>query len=53
MTTASPSEIRPIWSCWIPSDAAMAVAEVAYPLLGIKRGRRSFSRAAPCLYPPN
>jgi cytosine deaminase len=34
-------------------DAAMAVAEVAYPLLGIKRGRRSFSRAAPLLYPPN
>src|SRR3954469_15059550 len=34
-------------------DAAMAVAEVAHPLLGIKRGRRSFSRAAPQLYPPN
>lgn len=33
-------------------DAAMAVAEVAQPLLGIKRGRRSFSRAAPLLYPP-
>ena len=35
------------------SDGAMAVAEVAYPLLGIKQGRRSFSRAAPCLHPPN
>jgi cytosine deaminase len=35
------------------TDAAMAVAEVASPLLGIKRGRRSFSRAAPLLYPPN
>jgi cytosine deaminase len=34
-------------------DAALAVAEVAYPLLGIKGGRRSFSRAAPQLYPPN
>jgi cytosine/creatinine deaminase len=35
------------------SDAAMAVAEVACPLLGIKRGRRSFSRAAPLLYSPD
>jgi cytosine deaminase len=35
------------------SDPAMAVAEVAYPLFGIKRGRRSFSRAAPLLYPPH
>src|SRR5205807_964010 len=34
-------------------DAAIAVAEVAHPILGIKRGRRSFSRAAPQLYPPN
>jgi cytosine deaminase len=34
------------------NDAAMAVAEVAHPLLGIKRGRRSFSRGAPELYPP-
>jgi cytosine deaminase len=34
-------------------DAAMAIAEVVSPLLGIKRGRRSFSRAAPCLHPPN
>jgi cytosine deaminase len=34
-------------------DEAMAVAEVAVPLLGIKRGRRSFSRAAPRLHPPN
>ena len=33
-------------------DAAMAVAEVAQPLLGIKRGRRSFTRAAPVLWPP-
>jgi cytosine deaminase len=32
-------------------DAGMAVAEVAHPLLGIKRGRRSFSRAAAQLYP--
>ena len=34
-------------------DEAMAVAEVAHPLLGIKRGRRSFSRAAPRLHPPD
>ena len=34
------------------SDAAMAIAEVSQPLLGIKRGRRSFSRAAPLLFPP-
>ena len=33
-------------------DPAMAIAEVAQPLLGIKRGRRSFSRAAPTLWPP-
>jgi cytosine deaminase len=35
------------------SDPAMAVAEIAHPLLGIKRGRRSFSRPAPRLYPPD
>jgi cytosine deaminase len=34
------------------SDAAMAIAEVAHPLLGFKRGRRSFTRAAPILYSP-
>jgi cytosine deaminase len=34
------------------SDAAMAVAEVAHPLLGFKRGRRTFTRAAPVLYSP-
>ena len=34
------------------SEPAMAVAEVAQPLLGFKRGRRSFSRAAPLLFPP-
>jgi cytosine deaminase len=34
-------------------DAAIAIAEVAYPVLGIKRGRRSFSRAVPRLYPPD
>jgi cytosine/creatinine deaminase len=33
-------------------DAAMAVAEIAQPLLGLKRGRRSFSRAAPVLCAP-
>ena len=43
---------RPIWSCSICSDAAMAVAELAQPLLGFKRGRRSFTRAAPVLWPP-
>jgi cytosine deaminase len=31
---------------------AMAVAELAPPLLGIKRGRRSFTRGAPVLHPP-
>jgi len=33
-------------------DAAMAIAEVAQPLLGLKHGRRSFARAAPVLCPP-
>jgi cytosine deaminase len=32
------------------SDAAMAIAEVAHPLLGFKHGRRSFTRAAPVLH---
>jgi cytosine deaminase len=34
------------------NDVAMAVAEVAPSLLGIKRGRRSFARGAPILYLP-
>jgi cytosine deaminase len=34
------------------SDAAMAVAEISPPLLGFKRGRRSFVRPAPTLYAP-
>jgi cytosine/creatinine deaminase len=33
-------------------DGAMAVAELAQPLLGLKRGRPSFTRAAPLLHPP-
>jgi cytosine deaminase len=33
-------------------DPAMAVAELAQPLFGIKRGRRSFSRAAATLHRP-
>ena len=33
-------------------DAATAIAEISQPLLGIKRGRRSFARAAPILSPP-
>jgi cytosine deaminase len=33
-------------------DGAMAVAELAQPLLGLKRGRVSFTRAAPRLFPP-
>jgi len=32
------------------SDAAMAIAEVAHPLLGFKRGRRTFTRAAPVIH---
>ena len=34
------------------SDPAMAVAEISGPLLGIKNGRRSFSRSAPLLNRP-
>jgi cytosine deaminase len=34
-------------------DRATAVAEVAAPLFGLKRGRRSFDRPAAALYPPN
>jgi cytosine/creatinine deaminase len=30
----------------------MAIAEVAQPLIGIKHGRRSFTRSAPSLHPP-
>jgi cytosine/creatinine deaminase len=33
-------------------DPAMAVAELAQPLFGLKRGRRSFSRAAAVLHHP-
>ena len=33
-------------------DPAMAVAELAQPLFGIKRGRRSFTRAAATLHRP-
>jgi cytosine deaminase len=33
-------------------DAAMAIAEISCPLLGLKSGRRSFTRSAPLLYPP-
>jgi cytosine deaminase len=33
-------------------DAASAVAELAQPLWGLKRGRRSFTRARPVLLPP-
>jgi cytosine deaminase len=34
-------------------DRAAAVGEVAAPLFGLKRGRRSFDRPAAALYPPN
>jgi cytosine/creatinine deaminase len=34
-------------------DRAAAVAEVAAPLFGLKRGRRSFDRPAAALYPPS
>jgi cytosine deaminase len=33
-------------------DPAMAVAELAQPLFGLKRGRRSFTHAAATLHPP-
>ncbi len=34
------------------NSESMAVAELAQPLFGIKRGRRSFTRAAPALHRP-
>jgi len=34
------------------SDPAMAIAEISQPLLGLKRGRRSFTRSAPLLNRP-
>ncbi len=34
------------------SDPGSAVAELAAPLFGLKRGRRSFARPTPLLYPP-
>jgi cytosine/creatinine deaminase len=33
-------------------DPALAVAEIAQPLLGLKRGRRSFTRSAATIYRP-
>ena len=33
-------------------NPAMAVAELAQPLFGLKRGRRSFTRAAAVLHRP-
>jgi cytosine deaminase len=33
-------------------DPAMAVAELAQPLLGFKRGRRSFTRTAVMIHRP-
>jgi cytosine/creatinine deaminase len=35
------------------SDPGSAVAELAAPLFGLKRGRRSFARPTPLLYPPS
>jgi cytosine deaminase len=34
-------------------DPEMAIAEVSLPIIGFKRGRLSFARAAPTLYPPS
>jgi cytosine deaminase len=34
------------------TDVASAIAELAPPILGLKRGRRSFSRSAPVLNRP-
>jgi cytosine deaminase len=34
-------------------DGAMAVAELAQPLVGWKRGRRSFTRSAAMIHPPS
>jgi cytosine deaminase len=34
------------------SDPALAVAELAQPLFGLKRGRRTFSRAAAVIHRP-
>ena len=35
------------------SEPALAVAEIATPLMGFKRGRRSFTRPAPTLHRPD
>jgi hypothetical protein len=48
LSSENPADLIVLDSC----DAGMAVAEVAYPLFGIKRGRRSFFRAAPLLTRP-
>ena len=48
LTVGSPADLI-VLDC---RDATSAVAELSQPLLGIKRGRRSFSRAAPILNPP-
>jgi cytosine/creatinine deaminase len=39
-----PSGILPTWSRSTAATQAMAVAELAQPLLGLEPGRRSFSR---------
>ena len=37
---------------WNARSAAEAVAAIALPLIGFKRGRRTFSRALPEFYRP-
>ena len=37
---------------WDARSAAEAVAKIARPLIGFKRGRRTFSRALPALHRP-
>jgi cytosine deaminase len=48
LTVGNPADLI-VLDC---QDATSAVAELSQPLLGIKRGRRSFSHAVPILHPP-
>jgi cytosine deaminase len=48
LTVGNPADLI-VLDC---QNATSAVAELSQPLLGIKRGRRSFSHAVPILHPP-
>ena len=48
ITAGHPADLV-VLDCDAPADA---VAELAQPLFGLKRGRRTFTRAAPVIHRP-